>query len=170
MLAEPSKSRCSKKCAKPRRSFVSFLLPTWYITLTLTIGVLLDRFPGRLIAAVAVCLPIIGSLVLIAAPGSVPAAAVAVVIFGLALGAELDILAYLTSRYFKVASFGMLFGTIGGFIGLAGATGPVLLNAVYDATRSYELALWGILPVCLLSAMLFLLLGPYPDQPKSSQP
>ncbi len=130
----------------------------------LTIGLLLDRFSGRHIAAVAVCMPIAGSLVLLGYPGSIPAAALAVVIFGLALGAELDILAYLTSRYFSVASFGMLFGTIGAFIGLAGSTGPVLLNAVYDATRSYQLALWGVIPVCLISATLFLLLGPYPEQ------
>jgi MFS family permease len=130
----------------------------------LTIGLLLDRYSGRHIAAVAVCLPIVGSLVLLGYPGSIPAASLAVVIFGLALGAELDILAYLTSRYFSVASFGMLFGTIGAFIGLAGSTGPVLLNAVYDATRNYELALWGVVPVCLISATLFLLLGPYPEQ------
>ena len=133
----------------------------------LTIGLLLDRFSGRHIAAVAVCMPIAGSLVLLGYPGSIPAASLAVVIFGLALGAELDILAYLTSRYFSVASFGMLFGTIGAFIGLAGSTGPVLLNAVYDATQSYELALMGIIPVCLISASLFLLLGPYPEQKKA---
>lgn len=130
----------------------------------LTIGLLLDRYSGRHIAAVAVCLPIIGSLVLIANPGSIPAAALAVVIFGLALGAELDILAYLTSRYFSVASFGMLFGTIGIFINLASSTGPVLLNAVYDATKSYVPALWAVVPVCLVSATLFLLLGPYPER------
>jgi MFS family permease len=130
----------------------------------LTIGLLLDHFSGRIIAGVAVCLPIIGSLVLLGAPGSVPAAMVAVTIFGLALGAELDILAYLTSRYFRVESFAMLFGTVGSFIALAGALGPVLLNAVYDATQSYQLALWGILPVCLFSAALFVTLGPYPDQ------
>ena len=128
----------------------------------LTIGLLLDRYSGRVIAGVAVCLPILGSLVLIGAPGSVPAAMVAVAIFGLALGAELDILAYLTSRYFKVESFAMLFGTVGSFVGLAGALGPVMLNAVYDATHSYQLALWAIVPVCLVSAALFLTLGPYP--------
>jgi hypothetical protein len=99
--------------------------------------------------------------------GATPAASLAVMIFGLALGAELVILAYLTSRYFGVASFGMLFGTIGAFIGLAGSTGPVLLNAVYDATQSYELASMGIIPVCLISASLFLLLGPYPEEKES---
>lgn len=130
----------------------------------LTIGFLLDRFQGRFIAAVAVCMPIIGSLVLLGSPGSIPAASLAVVIFGLALGAELDILAYLTSRYFSLASFAMLFATIGGFVGLAGSFGPVMLNAVYDATHSYSLALWAIIPICLISATLFLLLGPYPER------
>ena len=128
----------------------------------LTIGHLLDHFEGRFIAAVAVAMPVIGSLILITMPGSVPAAAAAVLIFGLSLGAELDIMAYLTSRYFKSESFGMMFGTIGGFVGLAGATGPVILNRVYDLTQSYVPALWGILPVCLLSGTLFLLMGPYP--------
>lgn len=130
----------------------------------LTIGALLDRFSGRYIAAVAVCMPIFGSLILLLVPGSITAASVAVVIFGLALGAELDILAYLTSRYFKVESFAMLFGTVGAFVSLAGSFGPVLLNGVYDATKSYDLALWGILPVCMVSAGLFLTLGAYPEE------
>ena len=132
----------------------------------LTIGQLLDHFEGRFIAAAAVAMPVIGSLILITMPGSVPAAAAAVLIFGLSLGAELDIMAYLTSRYFKAESFGMMFGTIGGFVGLAGATGPVILNRVYDLTQSYVPALWGILPVCVISATLFLLMGPYPTTPE----
>ena len=37
------------------------------------------------------CLPIIGALILITHPGSLSAASLAVVIFGLSLGAELDI-------------------------------------------------------------------------------
>ncbi len=129
----------------------------------LTIGHLLDRLEGRFLAAGIVCMPIIGSLILIFNPGSVAAASAAVIVFGLSMGAELDLLAYLTSRYFKPESFGMMFGTIGGFVALAGASGPVVLNRVYDLTHSYVPALWGILPVCLLSALLFVLMGPYPQ-------
>lgn len=135
----------------------------------LSIGHLLDRFEGRYIAALVVCMPIIGSLVLIYGQGSVPAASAAVLIFGLSMGAELDILAYLTSRYFKPASFGLMFGTIGGFVTSAGAIGPVVLNRVYDLTNSYVPALWAILPVCVLSAALFLLMGPYPDRPEANR-
>lgn len=133
------------------------------ITGRLTIGLLLDRLPGRLIAVGCLALPVIGALILIQNPGSVPAATVAVLVFGLALGAELDIMAYLTSRYCPVRNFGMLFGIIGGAIGIAGSTGPIALNAVYDATGSYHPALWGMIPLCLVAALLFLLLGPYPD-------
>ncbi len=130
----------------------------------LTIGALLDRMNGRLIAAGCVLLPILGLLILIHFPGSTLAASAAVLIFGFSLGAELDIVAYLTSRYFGTQNFGFLFGTIGGFIGLAGANGPIALNAVYDATGSYVPALWAAMPLCLLSALLFLLLGPYPKR------
>lgn len=128
----------------------------------LTVGALLDRMDGRIIGAVCVTLPIIGLLILINMSGSVIAASVAILVFGLSLGAELDIIAYLTSRYFGRENFGFLFGTIGGFLGLASGNGPVALNAVYDATGSYIPAMWAAMPLCLLSALLLLLLGPYP--------
>lgn len=130
----------------------------------LTVGALLDRMDGRLIAAVCVSLPVVGLLVLVQMPGSVMAASAAVLIFGFSLGAELDIVAYLTSRYFGIKNFGFLFGTIVGCIGLAAGNMPIALNAVYDATGSYDPALWAAMPVSLLSALLFLLLGPYPDR------
>ena len=129
----------------------------------LSVGTLLDRMDGRIIAAGCVSLPIIGLMILIQMPGSPVAAAIAVLIFGFSLGAELDIVAYLTSRHFGRENFGFLFGTIGGCLGLASGNGPVALNAVYDATGSYEPALWAAMPLCLISALLFLFLGPYPE-------
>jgi len=130
----------------------------------LNIGLMLDRLPGRFIAAACATLPIIAYAILIARPGSVPAATVATLVLGLALGAELDILAYLVSRYFPIRNFGTLFGTIGGFITLASSVGPVALNKVYDLTHSYQPALWGLIPLCLLAALLMLTLGDYPPR------
>jgi MFS family permease len=131
----------------------------------LTIGALLDRMDGRLIAAICVSLPIIAILLLIQMPGSIAVASIAVLIFGFSLGAELDIVAYLTSRFFGRENFGFLFGTIGGLLGFASGNGPVVLNRVYDVTGSYTPALWAAIPLCLLSAGLFLCLGRYPEQP-----
>ncbi|KMS52029.1 hypothetical protein V474_02970 [Novosphingobium barchaimii LL02] len=129
----------------------------------LAIGMLLDRKNGRFLAAVCVSLPIIGLLILIHNPGSLLAASIAVLIFGLSLGAELDIMAYLTSRYFRLENFGFLFGTMGGLIGLAAANGPLVFNASYDALHSYVPAMWAAIPICLVSATMFLILGPYPS-------
>ena len=133
----------------------------------LSIGALLDRMDGRIIAACVVSLPILGILLLIEMPGSIPAASIAVLIFGFSLGAELDIVAYLTSRYFGRENFGFLFGTIGGLLGFASGNGPVALNRVYDVTGSYTPALWAAVPLCLLSAALFLSLGRYPESSES---
>ncbi len=128
----------------------------------LSVGALLDRMDGRIIAAVCVSLPLVGLLILLEMPGSIVGAAIAILIFGLSLGAELDIVAYLTSRHFGRENFGFLFGTIGGFLGLATGNGPVILNAIYDATGSYDPGLWAAMPLCVISAVSFLLLGPYP--------
>lgn len=128
----------------------------------LLIGYLLDRMPGTILAALSVVLPIGASLLLLTLHGSLPAAAAAVLITGLTLGAELDLVAYLTSRYFGLQNFGLLFGTIGGLITLAGALTPLAMNMVYDSTASYAGALWAYLPICLVSAALFLSLGAYP--------
>ena len=130
----------------------------------LNIGLLLDRAPGRFVAASCACLPMVAYAILIAFPGSTGAATTAALVLGLALGAELDILAYLVSRYFAIANFGVLFGIIGGFITMAGSAGPMALNAVYDHTHSYQPALWAMIPLCLLASLLFLTLGAYPRE------
>lgn len=135
----------------------------------LTIGYLLDRVEARYLAAVMLCMPVIAITLFVQMPHSVPAAIAAVLIIGLALGAELDLMAYITSRYFDLAYFGILFGTIGGFVTLAGGMGPVLLNMVFDATGSYVPAMLAAIPISLLAALLFLLLGPYPHAPRAQE-
>jgi hypothetical protein len=52
---------------------------------------------------------------------------------------------------------------VGGALGLATGLGPLIVNRIYDVTKSYEPALWGFIPICLLGAGLFSTLGKYPD-------
>lgn len=130
----------------------------------LTIGFLLDRLPARFVGSLCACLPIPAVLLLLTGGHSLATAAMAVLIIGVSLGAELDILAYLTSRYFDRGNFGLLFGILGGLVTIAGGCGPVLLNVVFDATGTYRLALVAVIPLCALAAFMFLLLGPYPRQ------
>jgi MFS family permease len=126
-------------------------------------GYLLDRVNGNVVAGISVLIPIASCGLLIAFPGWPTGCCAAVMALGMALGVEYDAVAYLTARHFGVRSFGALFGTITGMLTLTNGMGPLLTNRVYDVTRSYDPALWVFIPICLLSSILFLKLGPYPD-------
>jgi predicted MFS family arabinose efflux permease len=129
----------------------------------LTGGYLLDRMNGNMIGAVSLMLPVIPCALLLAAPGSVPLASVAVIVLGLSLGVELDVVAYLVGRHFGMRNYGTLFGTIAGLLALATGVGPVLVNLAYDFTGSYSGVLAAYVPLCVLAAALFASLGRYPD-------
>ncbi len=148
---------------RTRAAEIAALMGLASIAGRLTIGYLLDHVAARVLAAVAVCIPIIACVLLIAAPGSVPASTAAVLSTGLALGAELDIVAYLASRHFSLARFGLVFGTLTGLVTLGGGGfGPLALNSTFDHLHSYLPALWVAIPMCLTSSLLFLSLGAYP--------
>jgi MFS family permease len=126
-------------------------------------GYMLDRINGNIVAGLSVAMPIGSSLLFLLFPGSVPAAVGAALFVGLSLGAELDCVAYLTTRHFGLKSFGVLFGTVGGALALATGLGPLIINRVYDVYGSYTPALIGFIPICLLGSTLFFTLGRYPD-------
>lgn len=125
-------------------------------------GYLIDRFSAGIVVGASATLPALGGLLLVLLPGSVPAAMVAVVLIGLSVGVEFDGVAYLASRHFGLRHFGLLFGTIGGLIAFASGLGPLIANYSYDLTHSYVPMLWTVIPTALVSAVIFLLLGPYP--------
>lgn len=133
------------------------------ITGRLMAGYLVDRFNARLVGAAVVLCPMIASLMLMSIGSSVLLAAVAVFIYGLAIGAELDVLAYLASRSFGARNFGALFGVIVGFCSLGAGIGPILGSLAYDYYGSYHLLLWAIVPLCLLSSYCFFTVAPYPS-------
>ena len=128
----------------------------------LTGGYLLDRINGGIVGGVSMLLPVISSVLVLSYPGSVPVATLAVLVLGLSLGAELDAVAYLTTRHFGMRSFGVIFGTISGLLALATGLGPFLVNTSYDIAGSYYPAVTAYIPLCLLASALFFSLGRYP--------
>ena len=98
-------------------------------------------------------------LTLLLAAGSAPAAYAAGILTAFVSGVKYPSLTYLVSTHLGPKSFGTLFGTIsiGGAIAAGG--GPMLVNYIYDVTRSYELALWAMIPGLLIAALLYALLG-----------
>jgi MFS family permease len=87
----------------------------------------------------------------------------AVVVLGLSVGAELNVIAYLVTRHFGLRSFGVTFATIGGFMAIANGAGPVGISFIYDVTASYRLGLLASIPISIASALLILSLGHFPE-------
>ena len=128
------------------------------------LGYLLDRFFAPRVAAVIFGCAAAG-IAILRISASPRLAFVAPFFIGLGLGAEVDIMAYLTSRYFGLRSFGTIYGfTFAGF-GLAGGLGTYLMGVAYDATGSYALTLALVSIATFMGAILMLRLGPTDTRP-----
>jgi MFS family permease len=97
-------------------------------------GYMLDRMHGPIVSAVFFALPLIG-IGLLAANVSSPA--LCVVLIGLGLGAEVDLIAYLTSRYMGLKSFGEIYGLLFAIFLLGSAVGPLVMGVSFDVFASY---------------------------------
>jgi nitrate/nitrite transporter NarK len=126
----------------------------------IVIGFLVDRFDARRIAFTFFLISAAG-LPLLAADLPMWAVFVSALLLGGSLGAEVDMLAYLTSRYFGLRNFARIFGVLFGAVMLAMGAGPLIFGAIFDRTGSYDLMLWAAAPVCALAALLTLALRPY---------
>jgi MFS family permease len=123
-------------------------------------GYLLDKFfAPRIAGFVFGCVAAGMGLLLIA--GLPLAAFSGAFAIGLGLGAEVDIMAYLISRYFGLRSFGAINGFVFAAFGLSAGSGAYLMGAAFDATGSYVLALTLFSIAGVIAAALMLRLGPY---------
>ena len=78
---------------------------------------------------------------------------------GLAVGAEVDVLAYLTGRYFGPRHFSRIYGSCYGIYSLSGGVGPVLVSMVVERGGGYPAAL-ALLAAVLAGCCLLLLRFP----------
>jgi predicted MFS family arabinose efflux permease len=103
-------------------------------------GFLLDRvFAPRLALGFFVA-PLVGILVLLFGHGAL-SAWIAVALLGLAIGAEMDLIAFMMSRYFGLRAFGTSYGIIITAFMVGNAAGPVGMGLSYSRTGSYNAAL-----------------------------
>jgi len=113
------------------------------------------RFCGLLFGQSAVGIAILAA----GASGTVAIAAAFMV--GLAFGSEVEVIAFLVSRYFGLRSFGVIYGFGFSSFVLSGALGTYLMGAGFDHAHSYAVPLLLFLFAMLLASVLFTQLGPY---------
>ncbi|WP_104494473.1 MFS transporter [Paracoccus denitrificans] len=109
-------------------------------------GWLIDRFFAPYVAATLFLATAGGCLLLLyGGPGLVPLAAA---LIGLSLGAEADLIAYLTARYFGMARYAFVYGFIYSMFLVGTASGPALAGRLHDASGNYNSTIWTV--ICLL--------------------
>src|SRR5262249_3196910 len=123
-------------------------------------GYLLDRFFAPYVAIGFFCGFALGIFLLWSgAVGGLVFIAVALV--GLGLGAEVDLMAYMVSRYFGLRAFGEIYSYAFAAFTLGAVIGPLLMGVSFDSTGSYGSVLAGFVVATLMAAGLMTQLGPY---------
>jgi len=126
-------------------------------------GYLVDYFWAPMIAAIFLSAPCVAALIL-TGTGAIPVLiGLSASIIGLAAGAELDLLAFLTSRYFGLKHYGAIYGAQFVFFSIGAGLAPVGFGRAYDVFGSYNDILLVVSVMSLIGAGLMLTLGRYPD-------
>ena len=120
-------------------------------------GLSLDRFPARLVSVAVIGLGALGIAVIwfgglnLGIPG--------VILIGVLLGAELDLLAYLSSRLFGQLAFGAIYGWMYSLFSIGFGLGPLLVGRMHDYFGSYDNALLTCIALLAGAAMVAFGLG-----------
>jgi MFS family permease len=123
-------------------------------------GWCLDRFSGPRVAIAFFVLPMFGIVMLAKGGGALlPLAGAA--LSGLAVGAEIDLMAFFVSRYFGIRAYGRVFGTMFCLFAAGNGVGPYIGGVSYNRYGSYGPALIVFEVALVATCLLFLTLGPY---------
>jgi len=128
----------------------------------LVVGFLVDHFWAPLIAAIFLTAPIFSIYVFSTAMPSITMVSLAMIVIGLAAGAELDLLAFLVSRYFGLHDYGKLYGALYVFFSIGAGLAPAAFGMAFDYFGNYTLVLKTVAMMSAISGILMLSLGSYP--------
>ncbi|MDG2003673.1 MAG: MFS transporter [Novosphingobium sp.] len=101
-------------------------------------GFFLDRVSGSLVGAIAFMLPSISCILLLTVGETFMAQAIAAMLIGLTLGAETDVIAYLTSQHFGLKNFAAHYGGLLAAFSIGIAFGPLGASMAYDRYGGYD--------------------------------
>jgi len=126
-------------------------------------GFMMDRFWAPGVVFPMLVLPAIACLLLMNHGIGAGAAVLAAVLVGFASGAETDLVAYLSARYFGLRHYGRIYGAQYAVFGFASGIAPPLFGFVHDKTGSYDAILITAAAAFGVGAALLLTMGKYPE-------
>lgn len=128
----------------------------------LVAGYLLDHVFGPYIVITVMLCPVIAMATLATGAGGLGVAFACAILIGIGLGAEMDFMGYLISRYFGLKSYAQIYGYVYGVFQFGSALGPILMGYAQQSTGSYVPALWTLTALTLAALVPFAFFGPYP--------
>jgi predicted MFS family arabinose efflux permease len=126
------------------------------------VGLLLDRVFASYVATVFFVAPLAGLPLLAGGSGLSPA--IGAGLLGLALGAEIDLIAFLTTRYLGQRAFGEIYGYLFMAFVVGSSVGQFIADVSFDRLGSYAPALAGFAASLVAAVVLVNRLGPYAYQ------
>lgn len=133
----------------------------------LGVGLIVDHLFAPFVAAAVMLLTAAG-LAMLAFGGPVFAAPGALAV-GLAMGAEVDLIAYLTARYYGMSHYGKMYGLLYGSFMLGTGSSPYIISLIQDAAGSYTPALWLSAGFLVAAALLFVTAPRFEAEPKPAE-
>ena len=128
-------------------------------------GLAIDHFSPPIVSTIGFALSAVGMLLLASPWDSYVLLAGAVLLIGLSIGAESDVIAYQVMQHFGVSVYSTVFGMSSSIMSVSSGAGAVLATLLYKSTGMY----WSFLTIagCLIAfgSMLFLFLPRYPVVP-----
>jgi MFS family permease len=126
------------------------------------VGFLIDRWWAPLVGFFFFLPAAIGIAVLALAELSTPAIVICIVLAGFAAGAEVDLLAYLVSRYFGQRDFGRIYAGQYLFFALGPGVLVPLFGVLRTVTNGYQMPVLATSVGILVCGLLLLTMGRYP--------
>lgn len=143
-----------ERAAAAQATFGVALLITRFLT-----GVALDRVPAPLLMG-AVCVGGLAACLMYASGVNDLALVVCPILIAGVIGAEFDVLSYITKRYYGIASFGRAYGVVYSMFQLGAALGATALPLSRQHLGSYAPGLLAYAAILAAAAACFLMLRP----------
>lgn len=143
-----------------RAAVATSLVGAAVITGRLGSGYLLDRLFAPRVAILFYGATALGIAILCTRAGG-NLALLACFLAGLGMGAEVETMGYMVSRYFGLLAFGKAYGFAFAAFMISGSAAVLLMGAGYDRFHSYFVPLTGLCLAMVLALILLTRLGPY---------
>ena len=128
----------------------------------LIVGILFDRFWAPGVAFPVLLMPALACFFMMGTGNPLSLLMLGGFMLGFAAGAESDVIAYLAAKYFGMAHYGKIYGTLYMPFGIGSAISPILYGVSRDATGSYDTMLTIAAAMFATGGALLLVLGRYP--------